>query len=127
MKIRLGVVGVFSAVVALSAVCAAAEPSISNLPAAVQERIKERKGEGEVKKINTRRQADGRNVYEVQYKEGGDEKMVVLGADGSVISESDGKEGKGKGKGQDKEKKEKKVIDNRGQNKKRERNAEKAD
>ena len=77
MKIRLSVVAVFSVVVAWSAVCAAAEPSISNLPAAVQERIRERKGQGEVKKINTRRQADGRNVYEIEYKEGGDEKMVV--------------------------------------------------
>ena len=127
MKIRLGVVAVFSAV-AWSAVCAAAEPSISNLPVAVQERIRERKWQGEIKKINTRRQADGRNVYEVEYKEGGDEKMVVLGQDGSVISETAGKEeGKGKGKGQDKEKKEKKEIDNRGQNKKRERAAEKTD
>ena len=107
MRIRLSVVAVFSVVVAWSAVCAAAEPSISNLPAAVQERIRERKGQGEVKKIKTRRQADGRNVYEIEYKEGGDEKMVVLGQDGSVISET-GKEGKGKGKGQDKEKKDKK-------------------
>lgn len=128
MRIRLSVVAVFSVVVAWSAVCAAAEPSISNLPAAVQERIREKKGQGEVKKIKTRRQADRRNVYEIEYKEGGDEKMVVLGQDGSVISETAGKEeAKGKGKGPDKEKKEKKEIDNKGQNKKRERNAEKAD
>src|SRR5688500_6160525 len=99
MKIRLGVLAEYS-VVGWNAGWEAAEPSISNLPAAVQERIKERKGQGEVKKINTKRQADGRNVYEIEYKQGGDERTVVLAQDGSVISETPGKaEGKGKGKG----------------------------
>jgi hypothetical protein len=80
------------------------EPSISHLPAAVQDRIREWKGEGEVKAIKTRKQADGSNHYEVNYKERGDEKYVIFAEDGLVISEGGG--GKG-GKGKDKEKKDK--------------------
>lgn len=80
------------------------EPSTAHLPAAVQSRIKEWKGEGEVKKVKTRKQPNGKTVYEIQYKERGDEKFVVFAEDGSVLSES---EGKGGGKGHGKGKKEK--------------------
>lgn len=79
------------------------EPAVSNLPPAVQERIKEWKGEGELKKVKTRKQKDGSFLYEVEVKERGDEKFAVFGADGSVISETDHK-GKGKAKGKDKKK-----------------------
>lgn len=94
---------------------AAERIDLSSLPAAVQQTIQERKGEGEVKKVRTLR--NGNSVrYVVDYKEGGDEKQIQVAADGSVIDEEldaprekKGKgyakgKGKGKGKGQDKEK-----------------------
>ena len=89
----------------LSAVVAMADPPVdtSNLPPAVQRTIKEWKSQGEVKKVKTVR-VDGQVAYEVEYKEGGDEKQILIGQDGSVIGDekSQGKgkaKGKGKGKG----------------------------
>lgn len=86
------------------------EPSTSHLPAAVQNGIKESKGKGQIKKVTTRKQADGKTVYEIEYKERGEEKFVVFAEDGSVLSES---AGKGAGKGRDKEKKEKNKKNNK--------------
>jgi len=80
------------------------EPSISHLPSVVQDRIREWKGEGEVKRVRTRTQPDGSNHYEIEYKDRGDEKTVIFAEDGSVISESGGK---GKGKDKDKDKRDK--------------------
>jgi len=89
----------------LSALVAMADQAVdtSNLPPAVQRTIKEWKGQGEVKKVKTVRM-DGQVAYEVEYKEGGDEKQILIGQDGSVIrdekSQGKGKaKGKGKGKG----------------------------
>ena len=90
----------------LSAAVAMADPPVdtSNLPPAVQRTIKEWKGQGEVKKVKTVRM-DGQVAYEVEYKEGGDEKQILIGQDGSVIGDekSQGK-GKAKGKGKGKAK-----------------------
>ncbi|MGZ8899683.1 MAG: hypothetical protein ACXW3Z_06275 [Limisphaerales bacterium] len=79
------------------------EPSISHLPVPVQDRIKERKGAGEVKRVRTSKQPDGSNHYEIEYKERGAEESVTFAEDGSVITESSGK-GKGKGRAKDKDK-----------------------
>ena len=74
-----------------------AKPSIAHLPAAVQQTIRENTGNGELKKVKTKRGDDG-TVYEIEYKERGDEKELVIGSDGRVLSERDGKGGKGKNK-----------------------------
>lgn len=121
---RLMKIAIVSLCAALScgSVFADKEPSTSHLPTAVQERIKEWKGDGEVKKVKTRKQAGGQTVYEVEYKERGDAKFVVFAEDGSVISES---EGKGQGKGRGKEKKEKnKAKNNRSEKQDREEGEE---
>ena len=102
------------------------EPSISHLPAAVQDRIREWKGEGEVKSIKTRKQAAGSNQYEVEYKERGDEKYVIFAEDGSVISEGGGEKG-GKGKGKDKEKEKEKDKNKGKDNKEDKRDKEEKD
>lgn len=100
------------------------EPSISNLPAVVQDRIREWKGQGEVKRVRTRTQPDGSNHYEIEYKDRGDEKSVTFAADGSVISESGGK---GKGKGKDKDKDKKKDKDNKADKRDKDDDGEKDD
>lgn len=79
------------------------EPDMSRLPTAVQQRIKEWKGEGELKKIKTRKQRDGSLVYEVEFKDRGDQTVAIFAEDGTLISETDHK-GKGKAKGKDKKK-----------------------
>lgn len=80
------------------------EPSIAHLPAAVQQAIRENTSSGELKKVKTKR-GDNGTVYEIEYKERGDEKELVLGSDGRVISERAGKGGKGKNKDKDEDKK----------------------
>ncbi|HEX7861172.1 MAG TPA: hypothetical protein VF773_12640 [Verrucomicrobiae bacterium] len=97
------VLGLFLALASTS-IYAQKEPSMSHLPASVQERIREWKGDGQIKTIKTRKQANGSNHYEVLYKERGDEKSVIFAEDGSVISEGDGKGGNGKAKGKEKQK-----------------------
>lgn len=90
-------------VLASTFVLLADEPiDISYLPASVQATIKQWKGEGEVKKVKTRK-LDGRVVYEVDYKERGDEKRILIGEDGFVIGDEE-YIGGGKGKGNDKSK-----------------------
>jgi hypothetical protein len=85
---------------------AAPPTDTSGLPAPVQERIREWKGAGKVESVKTR-QVDGQTVYEVGYKERGEEKAVWITSDGRVIKEeSAGGPGKGRGKakGHDKNK-----------------------
>src|SRR5687767_2156348 len=89
---------------ASTSIYAQKEPSMSHLPASVQERVREWKGDGQIKSIKTHKQANGSNHYEVLYKERGDEKSVIFAEDGSVVSEADGKGGKGKAKGKEKQK-----------------------
>lgn len=90
----------------LISVVADEKPDTSYLPPEVQRRIQEWKGEGDLKKVRTRKTADGVTVYEVDYKERGDEKTILISEDGRVISETEGKkEGHEEKKGQ-KDKKE---------------------
>lgn len=86
------------------AVFADEEPSIAHLPAAVQQTIRGYTAGGELKKVKTVRNDSG-TVYEVEYKKRGDEKELVIGSDGRVISEKQGKGDKGKGRGKDKDRK----------------------
>lgn len=103
----------FVLVSVLSLHMALADPpvDISNLPAPVQQTINEWKGQGEVKKVRTLRE-DGSVRYLVDYKEGGDERQILITPNGSVVNESEavgesrGKskgKGKGKAKGHDKD------------------------
>lgn len=78
----------------------------SGLPSPVQRTIDQSVGKGgKVEKVVTRR-VDGQVVYEVEYKERGDQKTMVIAQDGVVLSEENNGKGKGKGKakGKDKEK-----------------------
>ena len=70
----------------------------SHLPVEVQRRIQEWKGEGDLKKVRTRKAADGSTYYEVDYKERGEDKKILVSADGRVISESGGKGSRGQGR-----------------------------
>jgi hypothetical protein len=80
------------------------EPETSYLPQPVRRTINEYKGEGDLKKVKTKR-AKGRTYYEVEYKEGGDQKEILIAEDGSVLREFGGGErGKAKGKNKDKDK-----------------------
>ena len=114
MTKRLGVLAIFS-VLLCSPLRADKQPDVSGLPAPVQQRINEWKGEGEVKKIKTRKQRDGAVVYEVEYKERGNSEILVVASDGTVISETAGK-GKShlRGKGKDKKDNKSKADKNKG-------------
>src|SRR5215213_10477403 len=104
------VLGLFLAVASTS-LYAQKAPSISHLPPSVQESIRERKADSQIKSIKTNKQANGSNHYEVLYKDRSEEKSVIFAEDGSVVSEADGKAG-GKGKGKEKQKEK-----NKGKNK----------
>lgn len=60
----------------------------SHLPVEVQRRIQEWKGEGDLKKVRTRKAADGSTYYEVDYKERGEDKK--RGGRGKGRGEGDG-------------------------------------
>ena len=82
-----------------------ADPPVdtSYLPPAVQRTIREYQGEGDLKKVKTKRE-NGRTYYEVEYKERGDEKELVVAEDGTVLSEKGKREGK-EGKDEKRERK----------------------
>lgn len=83
-----------------------ADPPVdtSGLPSPVQRTIDQSIGKGgKVQRVFTRR-VDGQVVYEVEYKERGDEKMMVIAQDGVVVSQENNGKGKGKGKAKGKDK-----------------------
>lgn len=97
---------------ALFTVSALADPpvDISSLPAAVQQTINNSKGQGDVKKVKTTR-VDGQIAYEVEYKEKGNDKQMLIAQDGTIIGDQKGQgyakgKGKGKAKGHNKQSKE---------------------
>jgi hypothetical protein len=87
------------AAILVSPVFAAKPSQISNLPPAVQQRIKNYNAEGELKKITPRKQKDGTTVYEVEFKERGNTEQLVIAPDGTILSETAGK-GKSQALGQ---------------------------
>lgn len=78
---------------------AADSGDVSGLPAPVRHTIDQYKGGGEVKKVTPFTQ-NGTTVYQVEFKGKSNQKAVVIGQDGSVISDESARPGQGaKGKG----------------------------
>lgn len=78
---------------------AADSGDVTGLPAPVRHTIDQYKGGGEVKKVTPFTQ-NGTTVYQVEFKGKSKQKAVVIGQDGSVISDESARPGQGaKGKG----------------------------
>jgi hypothetical protein len=95
---------IFSSLMLFLGAClvqAAKPDGVSSLPAPVQRTINAAKGKGQVRQVTTLN-IDGKTIYQVVYKERGEETQILIAPDGSVVGDEQtikGPKGRSKDKG----------------------------